>query len=81
MRGTPLQRSMCDDLLLVLCIAIALDLFDQDAATFGANEAEAVEERGEVRQRGGPVFRNRMAALLRWILSSITPPISPRLPA
>ena len=31
--------------------------------------------------RGGPVFRNRMAAWLRWILSSITPPISPRLPA
>ena len=31
--------------------------------------------------RGGPVFRNRMAAWLRWILGSITPPISPRLPA
>jgi hypothetical protein len=31
--------------------------------------------------RGGPVFRNRMAAWLRWILGLITPPISPRLPA
>jgi len=31
--------------------------------------------------RGGPVFRNRMAAWLRWILGSITPPISPGLPA
>jgi hypothetical protein len=31
--------------------------------------------------RGGPVFRNRMAAWLRWILGSITPPISPRLSA
>jgi NADPH-dependent curcumin reductase CurA len=29
--------------------------------------------------RGGPVFRNRMAAWLRWILGWITPPISPRL--
>jgi len=34
-----------------------------------------------VLNRGGPVFRNRMAALLRWILGSITPPISPRFPA
>jgi hypothetical protein len=32
-------------------------------------------------QRGGPVFRNRMAAWLRWILGSITPPISRGLPA
>ena len=31
--------------------------------------------------RGGPVFRNRMAAWLRWILGWVTPPISPRLPA
>jgi len=31
--------------------------------------------------RGGPVFRNRMAAWLRWILGWITPPISPGLPA
>jgi hypothetical protein len=31
--------------------------------------------------RGGPVFRNRMAAWLRWILGWITPPISPRLSA
>ena len=31
--------------------------------------------------RGGPIFRDRMAAWLRWILGSITPPISPRLPA
>jgi hypothetical protein len=30
-------------------------------------------------KRGGPVFRNRMAAWLRWILGWITPPISPRL--
>ncbi len=29
--------------------------------------------------RGGPVFRDRMAAWLRWILGLITPPISPRL--
>jgi hypothetical protein len=33
------------------------------------------------RARGGPVFRNRMAAWLRWILGWITPPISPRLSA
>ena len=33
------------------------------------------------RQRGGPALRERMAAWLRWILGSITPPISPRLPA
>jgi DHA1 family tetracycline resistance protein-like MFS transporter len=31
--------------------------------------------------RGGPVFRNRMAAWLRWILGWITPPIPPRLSA
>jgi len=31
--------------------------------------------------RGGPVFRNRMAAWLRWILGWIMPPISPRSPA
>ena len=31
--------------------------------------------------RGGPTWRDRMAAWLRWILGSITPPISPRLPA
>jgi hypothetical protein len=35
----------------------------------------------DVAQRGGPIFRNRMAAWLRWILGSITPPISPGLPA
>jgi predicted P-loop ATPase len=35
----------------------------------------------EGKQRGGPIFRDRMAAWLRWILGSITPPISPRLPA
>jgi hypothetical protein len=29
--------------------------------------------------RGGPVFRDRMAAWLRWILGLITPPISPAL--
>jgi hypothetical protein len=39
------------------------------------------EDRFESAKRGGPVFRNRMAALLRWILGSITPPISPRFPA
>jgi hypothetical protein len=27
--------------------------------------------------RGGPGFRDRMAAWLRWILGSVTPPISP----
>ena len=32
-------------------------------------------------ERGGPALRDRMAAWLRWILGSITPPISPRLPA
>jgi len=31
--------------------------------------------------RGGPAFLDRMAAWLRWILGSVTPPISPRLPA
>jgi hypothetical protein len=31
--------------------------------------------------RGGPAWRDRMAAWLRWILGSITPPISPCLPA
>jgi hypothetical protein len=30
--------------------------------------------------RAGPALRDRMAAWLRWILCSITPPISPRLP-
>lgn len=33
-----------------------------------------------VSDRGGPALRDRMAAWLRWILGSITPPISPRLP-
>jgi molecular chaperone HtpG len=33
----------------------------------------------EARIRGGPVFRDRMAAWLRWILGLITPPISPAL--
>jgi len=33
----------------------------------------------EAANRSGPVFRNRMAAWLRWILGWITPPISPRL--
>jgi DNA invertase Pin-like site-specific DNA recombinase len=32
-------------------------------------------------RRGGPAWRDRMAAWLRWILGSIMPPISPRLPA
>jgi len=32
-------------------------------------------------ERGGPGLRDRMAAWLRWILGSIMPPISPRLPA
>ena len=27
--------------------------------------------------RGGPVFRDRMAAWLRWFLGLITPPVSP----
>jgi uncharacterized protein YjbI with pentapeptide repeats len=31
--------------------------------------------------RGGPGFRDSLAARLRWILGSIMPPISPRLPA
>jgi hypothetical protein len=31
--------------------------------------------------RGGPDLRDRMAAWLRWILGSVTPPIFPRLPA
>ena len=34
-----------------------------------------------VKSRGGPGFRDRMAAWLRWILGAVTPPISPRLPA
>ena len=32
-----------------------------------------------ITERGGPGFRDRMAAWLRWILVSITPPISPAL--
>jgi hypothetical protein len=32
-------------------------------------------------ERGGPALRDSSAAWLRWILGSITPPISPRLPA
>jgi tetratricopeptide (TPR) repeat protein len=32
-------------------------------------------------RRGGPALRDSSAAWLRWILGSITPPISPRLPA
>jgi hypothetical protein len=36
---------------------------------------------GEMMNRGCPAWRDRMAAWLRWILGSITPPISPRLPA
>jgi len=32
-------------------------------------------------KRGGPALRDSSAAWLRWILGSITPPISPRLPA
>ena len=35
----------------------------------------------QVAERGGPVLRDSMAAWLRWILGSITPPIFPRLPA
>jgi hypothetical protein len=31
--------------------------------------------------RGGPALRDSSAAWLMWILGSITPPISPRLPA
>jgi hypothetical protein len=34
-----------------------------------------------VKNRGGPALRDSSAAWLRWILGSITPPISPRLPA
>ena len=45
-----------------------------------SNKDDTIEETFELR-RGGPVFRNRMAAWLRWILGSITPPISPGLPA
>ena len=36
---------------------------------------------GRTEERGGPVFRNRMAALLRLFLGWVTPPISPRVPA
>src|SRR4029453_392873 len=32
-----------------------------------------------VAQKGGPALRDSSAAWLRWILGSITPPISPRL--
>lgn len=32
-------------------------------------------------RRGGPALRDSSAAWLRWVLGSITPPISPRLPA
>jgi len=34
-----------------------------------------------LRLRSGPVFRDSLAAWLRWIWVSVTPPISPRLPA
>src|SRR5665213_2585327 len=34
-----------------------------------------------IANRGGPGFRDSLAAWLRWILGSITPPVSPRLPA
>ena len=50
------------------------DLIHQDGEPY--TFAALIERRGV---RGGPVFRNRMAAWLRWILGWITPPISPRL--
>src|SRR5271156_6710949 len=42
--------------------------------------AEAMLDNAMLKDRGGPAWRDRMAAWLRWILCSITPPISPRLP-
>jgi hypothetical protein len=53
-------------------------LFTGVAATLFSNFLDRISK---TRDRGGPVFRNRMAALLRWILGSIRPPISPRLAA
>jgi predicted ATPase len=49
-----------------------------------AGELEPVRRRHAQRfleVRGGPALRDSSAAWLRWILGSITPPISPRLPA
>jgi hypothetical protein len=44
-------------------------------------EVLAIDPAIALPDRGGPVFRNRMAAWLRWSLGWVTPPISPRLPA
>ena len=41
----------------------------------------AAGNRGLRALRGGPALRDSSAAWLRWVLGSITPPISPRLPA
>ena len=55
----------------------------EDGPTDEPSKNESVgsgrKERGE--HRGGPALRDSSAAWLRWILGSITPPISPRLPA
>jgi len=78
-------------------LQIALDLgYAIDAAQLWAKvltsilRIETEKKRWAVRRilkllyreaRGGPAWRDRMAAWLRWILGSIMPPISPRLPA
>ena len=57
-------------------------VFSEKISGAGSDRAELGKllkllEPGDV--RGGPGFRDRMAAWLRWILVSITPPISPAL--
>jgi len=73
--------------LIVAALAAALIIFS--AASWLAKHIRPAQENvgfglpqeGRSKLRGGPVFRNRMAAWLRWILGWIMPPISPRLPA
>jgi hypothetical protein len=67
-----------------IAAAIEMDVWDVEDHVPGPSRRYYLQEmkRKFVKsERGGPVFRNRMAAWLRWILGSITPPISPGLPA
>jgi hypothetical protein len=59
--------------------ALALDgdclkLFGLDLDVLSFADFVALDDVGN---RGGPVFRDRMAAWLRWFLGLITPPVSP----
>jgi tetratricopeptide (TPR) repeat protein len=56
-------------------------LYAEEGATVKALSALRFSIAGGLDSRGGPAWRDRMAAWLRWILGSITPPISPCLPA